>query len=145
MDDERNVDSAFVGVLLVPFERCVPRLGPTPGIVGVTVGSANIVEMTDRLVGCLDHEVEELPLVQDTERPALLTRAVVGEQEDQGVVELAEASQRVDQASDLGVGVVEEAGEGLLEARGENAVALGEVRPGLYAWVPRSQQRALGE
>jgi hypothetical protein len=43
--DQRHVDAAFVGVLLVPLERGVAGLGPTPRVVGVAVGPADVVEV----------------------------------------------------------------------------------------------------
>ena len=52
--DERHVHAAFVGVLLVPLERRVAGLGPAPGVVGVAVRSADVVEALHRLVGRLE-------------------------------------------------------------------------------------------
>src|SRR6516225_4316785 len=114
MDDKWYVDAPFVGILFVPLERRVSCLRPAPGIVGVAVGPADVVEATDRVVGCLDHEVEELPLVKHPERASLLARTVVGKQKDHCLVELAESGQGIGEASNLGVGVIEETGESLL-------------------------------
>ena len=80
--DQRHVDAALVGVLLVPLERRVAGLRPAPRVVGVAVRPADVVDAVDRLVGRLEDAVEELHLVQDAERSALLARAVVGEQQD---------------------------------------------------------------
>ena len=49
--DERDVDPALVGVLLVPLEGGVAGLGPAPRVVGVAVGPADVVDPLDRLVG----------------------------------------------------------------------------------------------
>ena len=79
--DQRHVDAALVGVLLVPLERRVAGLRPAPRVVRVAVRAADLVDAVDRLVGRLEDEVEELHLVQDAERAALLAGAVVGEQD----------------------------------------------------------------
>ena len=91
--DERDVDAAFVGVLLVPLERCVAGLGPAPRVVRVAVGPADVVDPLDGLVGGLDHEVEVLHLVHDAERPALLAGSVVRQQDEERVVESTELLQ----------------------------------------------------
>ncbi len=144
VDHEGHVDPALVGVLLVPLERGVARLGPAPRVVGVAVGAADVVDALDGLLGGLDEEVEELHLVHDAEGPTLLAGAVVGEHDDHGVVELAEALEGVDHPADLGVGVVEEGGVGLLEAGGEALLHLGQVVPRLDARVAGGQLGALG-
>ena len=139
VDDHGHVDAALVGVLLVPLERRVAGLGPSPRVVGVAVGPADVVEAADGLVGRLHQEVEELHLVQHAERSALLAGPVVRQQEDQGVVELAERVELVDQPADLVVGVVQEGGEGLLQAGGQPLVGVGHLVPGLDPGVARRQ------
>ena len=62
-----------------------------------------------------------------------------------GVVELAHALEAVDQPADLVVGVVEEGGEGLLEAGGQAPLVLGQVVPRLDAGVAGGQLGALGD
>ena len=98
----------------------------------------------DRLVGRLEDAVEELHLVEDAERPALLARAVVGEDEHERVVELAGRGEVVDEATDLVVGVVEERGERLLQARRELPLVLGQLVPRLDARVARRELGARG-
>ncbi len=139
VDDQRHVDTTLVGVLLVPLERRVPALGPAPRVVGVAVGTTDVVDPVDRLVGGLEDAVEELHLVHDAERAALLGRAVVGEHDEDRVVELTHRAQAVDQPADLVVGVVEERGEGLLEAGGQLLLVLGKVVPGVDTGVAGSQ------
>ncbi len=133
----RHVDPAFVGVLLVPLERGVAALRPAPRVVGVAVRAADVVDALDGLVGRLEDPVEELHLVHDPERTALLRCAVVRQHDEHGVVELSEPSQSVDEATDLIVGVVEERGEGLLESTRQSLLVLREVVPGVdtrIAW-----------
>ena len=66
--DQRHVDAALVGVLLVPLERRVAALRPAPRVVGVAVRAADVVDALDRLVRRLDDAVEELHLVHHAER-----------------------------------------------------------------------------
>ena len=73
--------------------------------------------------------------MHDAERAALLAGAVVGEEHEQGVVELAEALETVEEPTELHVGVVEERRERLLQPRCELAVRLGHGRPLLDARV----------
>ncbi len=63
--------------------------------------------------------------MHDPELAALLTGTVVRQQDDQGVVELAESLEVVDQPADLGVGVLEEGGERLLEPGGQALLTVG--------------------
>ena len=133
--DERHMHATFVGVLLVPLERRVAGLGPAPRVVGVAVRTTDFVEVADGLLWRFENAVEELHLMHDTERTAFLGGAVVGQHHHDGVVELPEVAQRVDQAPDLGVGVLEECGKCLLEAGCEALVHLGHVVPCLDSGV----------
>ena len=137
--DERDVDTALMGVLLVPPEGGVARLRPSPGVVRMAVRSPDVVDALDGFGGRLEEEVEELHLVHDAERATLLTRAVVGQQEDHRVVQPVEPFQRIEEPTDLVVGVVEEGGEGLLETGGQTTVDLGHGVPFLDPWVPRGE------
>ena len=58
---------------------------------------------------------------------------------DQGVVQPAELLEVGDQPADLGVGVLEEGGERLLEAGGEAPLVLGQRVPGLDPRVARGE------
>ena len=78
-DDERDVNTTLVRVLLVPLERCVAGLGPAPRVIAVRVRPTDLFDAVNCLVGGLDQEIEELHLVEDPERSAFLTRTVVGE------------------------------------------------------------------
>ena len=137
--DARHVDPALVGVLLVPLEGRVAGLRPAPRVVGVAVRAADVVEVVDGLLRRLQQEVEELHLVEDAERAALLAGAVVGEQHDDRVVEQVHVVEGVDEATDLVVGVLEERGERLLEAGGQAALRVGQVVPRVDARVAGRQ------
>ena len=139
VDHQRHVHAALVGVLLVPLERAVAALGPAPRVVHIAAGAADLVQPGDGLLGHLVDAVEPLHLVHHPERAALLGRPVVGQHDQDGVVELAQMVEAVDQPPDLVVGVVEEGGEGLLEAGREDLVALGQGVPRLHARVAGRQ------
>lgn len=66
---------------------------------------------------------------------AFLAGAVVGEEHDDGVVELSGLFEVGDESSDLCVAVFEEAGEGFLEGGHEALCIGGEVVPGSDAGV----------
>ena len=80
--DHRHMHATFVCVLLVPLERRVAALRPTPRVVGVAVRATDVVDLIDHLVGRLEDAVEELHLVHDAKWAALLRRAVVGEHDE---------------------------------------------------------------
>ena len=96
---------------------------------------ADVVEVVDRLLRRLEEEVEELHLVEHAERAALAAGAVVGEQDDDGVVEQLHPLEAVHEPPDLVVGVLEERGERLLEAGGQATLRLGQLVPRLDAGV----------
>ena len=112
--DHRDVDPALVGVLLVPLERAVAALGPSPRIVGVAMWSTDLVDPFDGLVWCFEDPVEVLHLVHDAEGTTLLGGAVVGEDDEERVVQFSNSAETVDEATDLVVGVVEKGGKGFL-------------------------------
>ncbi len=128
-----------MGVLLVPLERRVAALRPTPRVVGVAVRATDVVDPLHRFVRRLEDAVEELHLVHHPVRPALLRGAVVGQDHHDRVVEPAEVAQSVDEPADLVVGVVEERGERLLEAARQPLLGVGEVVPRLDAGIARRE------
>ena len=145
VDDEGDVDPALVGVLLVPLERRVAGLGPAPRVVGVAVGPADVVDPADGLVGGLHDHVEVLHLVHDAEGPALLAGPVVREQDHDGVLQPAQPVELGQEPADLVVGVLEEGGEGLLEACGQEPLVLGQAVPRLHPGVAGGQLGPLGQ
>ena len=86
MHHKRNMDPTFVSVLLVPPKRRISCLRPAPWIVRMRIRATDFWDAIDGFVGSFDHEVEELHLVQNAERPAFLTRSVVGHHHDDGVI-----------------------------------------------------------
>ena len=143
--DERNMHTAFMGVLLVPLERRVAGLGPAPRIVRMRVRTTDGFEMGDSFVRSLNHEVEELHLVEHAERAALLAGAIVGHDDEHCVVQLAELLECGDESTDLHIGVLEECPVGLLQTSGEHAVVLGKRVPFLNARVAGGELRLGGD
>ena len=111
--------AAAVGLALPAPERRVPRVGPSPGVVVEHVGAAQLVESLEVLLDRLRHVVEEHHLVERSDRAALRARAVVGDEDEQGVVELADLLQEVDHPSELVIGVADEPGVHLHHPRVE--------------------------
>ena len=110
----------------------------------MAVRSTDVIDALHGLLGCLEDAVEELHLVHHPVGPALLGGAVVGEHHEDGVVESAETSEAVHEPTDLGVGVVEECGERLLESGRESALDLGEIIPGLDTGITGREPRVRG-
>ena len=128
-DDERIAGAATVGLPLPPAERRVPGPGPAPRVVVEVLGAADLVDQLEAFLQRLLGVVEELRLVGGPGGPALGTGAVVGDDHDQGVVQLAELAQELDQPPDLVIGVGQETGEDLHHPAVEAAGGRGQRRP----------------
>jgi len=104
-------------------------------------GTADVVQPGD----CVRHDVgkpEEVAIfVQRTQSATLAAGAVVGQQDDQGVIGDPGAHQELQQPADLRVGVGHEAGERLLEPGADPLLPRREVVPGRHIRVARSQRR----
>jgi hypothetical protein len=140
-DDQGNVDTSLVNVLLVPLEGRIAGLRPSPGIVGVAVRPADLVDAGNRLIRSLDHEVEELHLVQDAERSAFLARSIVCEEHEDRVVGHSKVLEPRSQTSDLVVRVVQECSERLLKTARQPLLIVGQRVPRLDTGVPRREFR----
>ncbi len=140
MHDERIAHATGMGVLLVALERRVADHGPAPGVVGMAVGSADQVQPFHGLVHIFAQAVEVAHLVEHTGRAAFLAGTVVRHGDEDGVVQLAQALQRIDVAAQMVIGVVDEGGKGLLQARSEFAFVVGQCVPGLDAGVAWRQR-----
>ena len=143
VDDQRIANAAAVRVLLVPLERGVPRLRPAPRDVGVAVRSTDVVQARHGGVDVLWHAIEPAHLVEHAGRSSLLARAVVGHDDEQGVVEPLDGVQEVHQPTDLLIGMVEHRGECLLQARREQALVRSELGPRAHAGIARRELGAL--
>ena len=111
----------MAGHLLAPLERCVVGVSPCGGEVRGGVEAADLLDAAElllddlQLLVGLEHDpVEERRLVERTRDGALHTGAVVTpDVDDERVVEVAHLVDRVEQATDVPVGVLGIAGEDL--------------------------------
>src|SRR5437773_6989802 len=143
VDDERVAHAAAVGVLLVPAKGSIPGLRPSPRDVAVRVRPADVIEpVRHDVIDVLRYEIEETELVHDAVWAALLAGAVVRAEHEEGVFEQTLLFEEAGQASNLRIRVVEEAGERLLQARGEYLLVLRQLRPWQNAGVARSERRS---
>ena len=143
MHDERIADAAAVCFPLPAPERGVARERPAPGVVVEVLRPAEIVDRRQVLLEIVGHVVEELVLVDGSGGPAFGTRAVVGDQHDQCVVELSEALQELEQSSNLVIHVLAEAREHLHHAGVEFALIRRELVPVLDVRVVPGQHGVL--
>ena len=103
------------------------------------IGASNFRDAIDSFIGSFDHEVEEFHFMQNAERPALLTCSVVGHDYEDGVVQLPERIEFIDQAANLRVGMFEERTECFLQCKCEFLLVLGERVPRFNTRVTRCQ------
>ena len=113
------------------------------GVVVEVFRAAELVDRREILLQIVGHVVEELVLVDRAVRSALGARAVVGDEHDQRVVELAQLLEEVDQAADVVVGVLEEAGEHLHHARIQLALVRRQRLPVLHVRIVARELRVL--
>ena len=112
-DDEWIAGAAPVGLALPPPERRVPGPCPAPRVMVEEPGAAQLIDQLQALLERLLGVVEELCLVGGPGRPALGAGAVVGDDHDQRVVELAGRRRNSIKPADLVIGVGQETGEDL--------------------------------
>ena len=129
--DDRGVgDPALVrGVALVQLVGGVERHRPTDRVMAVGRGAAEFVEEAHAVFHGVDVTVEELALVDRPVGPALAAGAVVTDDDDDGVVELAGLLEIVQDAADLRIGVGQETGEHLGHAGEQLLLLLAELIP----------------
>ena len=125
--------AALPGVALEELEGRVEGHRPAGGVVVVGRHRAELVDEREVLLHVVGHGVEEVVLVDRAVRAALARGAVVGDPDDERVVELAGLLEVVDQASGLVIGVGAVAGVDLGHAGEEPLLVCGER-------VPRTHQ-----
>src|SRR5215203_4489531 len=145
VNDERVADAAAIGLTLPAAEGSVARPRPAPSVVVEELRATQFVERGEVLLQRLRHEVEELVLVDRPSRAAFGAGAVVGDEHDQGVVQLAYSLEKVYEPPDVVVGVLKEAGEDLHHSRVQSAFVVGERAPLGNVWVVRWKLGPLGD
>ncbi len=141
--EERIGHAAAKGLALPALERRVAGEGPAPGVVVEVFRPAEVVERREVLLQIVRHVVEELVLVGRAGRAAFRAGAVVGDEHDQRVVELAGRGEEVDQPADVMIGVLEEAGEHFHHAGVEPPLVGGQLAPVLHVGVVTRQHGVL--
>ncbi len=136
--DEGIADAAAMGVLLVAAQRRVRRHRPAMRKIAVRVRPADVVDPAQLFRHRLGTEIIRPHRVDESERPALLAGAIVGQHQDQRVVADAGLVEKRDQPRQMLVGMVEHAGERRLQPR-EHAPFVGTVLvPRLHAVIARA-------
>src|SRR5262245_39752555 len=120
-DDEWVADAATVRVLLVAAERCVRGHRPAMRKVIVRLRPTDILEPRHLLRPELGPHVARAQR-DASKQSALLAGAVVGEDEDDGIVALSGAFEEIDEARELPIRVIEHAGKCRLETGEEAAL-----------------------
>ena len=128
-DDERVGSATTVGLTLPASERGVAGVGPTPRVVVEVPGATDLVDQRQTVLHRLLGVVEELRLVRRAGRPTLGTRAVVGDDHDQRVVELTDLGEELEQPAEMVIGVRQEAGVDLHEPGVQLASVRRQARP----------------
>ncbi len=139
VNHQRVAHASAVSILLVPLERRVAGLRPSPGDIAVTVGAADVVETLERGVEVLRDSIEVAHLIEDADRTALLARAIVRHHDQQRIVEQIDLAEECDQPSDLLIGMLEHRRKRFLEPRGENPFPVGQVFPWAHARIVRRE------
>ena len=128
-----------MGVLLVAAQRRVRRHRPAVRKVAVRIRSADVVDPPQLFRDRFGTEIVRPHRVDEAERPALLARAIVRQNQDQRVVADAGRVEKADQPRQMLVGMIEHAGERRLQPR-EHALFVGAVLvPCLHAVVACGQ------
>ena len=138
-EDERVGRAAAVGLALPAPERRVAGPRPAPRVVVVGRRPAEVVDVAEVVLEALRHHVEEAHLVERAADAALGGGAVVGDDHDQRVVELADLLERVEHAAEVVVAVGDEARVDLHHPRVQPALVGGQRRPLRHVGVARRQ------
>jgi hypothetical protein len=105
----------------------------------VRLRATQLVDLREVLVEALRHLVEEQHLVERSGDAALGRGAVVGDHHDQRVVELADLLERVEDATEVVVGMGDEAGVDLHHPGVEAPLVVGHRAPPRDVGIARRQ------
>ena len=109
-DDARVGGAAPVGLALPAAEGRVAGVGPAPGVVVEGLDAAQLVDHLEVIFQRFLDIVEEEHLVERADRTALGAGAVVGDDHDQRIVQLADLFQEIEDAPEVIIGEAHEAG-----------------------------------
>ncbi len=139
--DERIGGAAPVGLALPAAEGGVAGVGPAPGVVVVGFDTAQLIDHLEVVFQRFLDIVEEEHLVERAHRPAFGAGAVVGDDHDQRVVQLADLAQEIEDASEVMVGEAEKAGVDLHVAGIQPLGRVWQVVPNRHVGVVRRTAR----
>src|SRR5947209_5329175 len=107
--NQRVADTAVIAIALPHLERRVEGHRPAGGIMIVRQRTAQHIQVLEVLLQAIWNAVGYFVLVDRTVRTTLAAGAVIGDHDDERILELAQLLQEVDDPADLVVGVTEEA------------------------------------
>ena len=122
------------------FQRFSGRVAgrrPAHGIVRVGLRAAELVQHRAHFLDGVGEIIAVAVGVGGAVAQPFLRGAIVRHHDDQRIVAQAHRVERRRQASDLTVGVIEEAGEDFLQARIDLALRIAEIGPGVDAGIAR--------
>ena len=132
---------SLVDLPLPSLEGGVAGHGPTPGVIVVGAGSAQLVDTPGQLRRPAGSKFcRRLSLIEPLGAP-LRAGPVVRDQNDQGVLTVSGRLEKLEHPGQLGIGVGEERGEALHEPSCHPPLLGGEVLPGRH---PRRSRGHLG-
>ena len=143
--DARVGGAAPVGLALPAAEGRVAGVGPAPRVVVAGLDATQLIEHLEVILECLLHIVEEEHLVERAHRSAFGAGAVVGDDHDQRIVQLADLFQEVDDAPEVMIGEADEAGIDLHEPGIKPLGLVRQCLPNRHVGVVRRQLGARRE
>ena len=123
-------DATFMGIAVEALERRISGPSPSPWVVVVGFGSAQVVDPFEVLLKAFWDEVEEILLVERSPRPTLGGGTIVAHDDDDRVLRLTKFLYEIKKARYLRIGMGEEAGKDLHEPSGKSPFVSAQCVPG---------------
>ena len=139
--DQRVANAATMRVLLVASQWRIRIHRPAKREIGVGIEPADVVDAGDFGRQRLLQKIERPHGVDHAERPALLTRAVIGQHQHQRIVSQAGIVQKGHQPSQMLISVIKHRGIGRLQTNKERLFIGAGGIPGFDTRVVRRQCR----
>src|SRR5947207_11606497 len=105
VNQKRVADAAVVAIALPHLERRIASHRPAGGVMVVRPGATQHIQELEVLFQAIRNTVGYFVLVDRAGGATLTTGAILGDRDDECVVELTRLFQKVDNPSDLVVGV----------------------------------------
>ena len=117
VDDEGIGNAATVDFFFPAAERGVACVRPTPRIMVVRTRAAQLVDHLQIFLEILRGEIEEIVLIQTADLAPFGTGAVIGNEHDQRIIQLADLFQEVQNTAEMMVGMGDKTGVNFHHAR----------------------------